>query len=126
MLQDEPRSADIVAEGSEEVVTLVLRKSDFIELLGGLGQIIQTNFISRVLKAVDMLKNLTDAEISEIANHMEVERFADGNVVMRQGEAGDKLYIIKDGEVVFNRRKEDAPVEEGTWGVCVVCVCVCV
>lgn len=107
MLQDEPRSADVVAEGTGPVVTLVLRKIDFVELLGGLGQIVHINFIARVLKAVDMFKGLTDAEMLEIANHMEVERFSDGEVIMKQGEQGDKLYILKDGEVAFSRRKEE-------------------
>ncbi|KAH9252205.1 hypothetical protein BASA81_009797 [Batrachochytrium salamandrivorans] len=107
MLQDEPRSADVVAEGTGPIVTLVLRKIDFVELLGGLGQIVHINFIARVLKAVDMFKGLTDVEMLEIANHMVVERFSDGEVIMKQGEQGDKLYILKDGEVAFSRRKEE-------------------
>lgn len=106
MLRDEPRSADCVADGTEEVVTLVLRKSDFVELLGGLGNIVEANFIARVLRAVELLRGLTDAELTEIASNMTVEDFEAGEIIMRQGEEGDKLYIIKDGEVVFTRRKD--------------------
>jgi CRP-like cAMP-binding protein len=106
MLRDEPRSADCIADGTEEVVTLVLRKSDFVELLGGLGNIVEANFIARVLRAVELLRGLTDAELTEIASNMTVEDYEAGDTIMRQGEEGDKLYIIKDGEVVFTRRKD--------------------
>jgi CRP-like cAMP-binding protein len=116
MLRDEPRSADCVVEGDQEAVTLVLRKSDFVELLGGLGSIVEANFIARVLRAVELLQGLTDAEVTEIASSMTVEDFAAGEVVMRQGEEGDKLYIIKDGEVVFTRRREGSMIFPGTNG----------
>lgn len=107
MLQDEPRSADCIAIGTEPVVALVLKKSDFVELLGGLGALVEANFIGRVLKAVEILQGLTDSEVNEIAAHLNYERFDAGDKIMNQGDEGDKLYIIKDGEVMFSRRREE-------------------
>lgn len=113
MLRDEPRSADCIAVGPEEVITLVLRKSDFVELLGGLEKIVEANFIARVMRAVDILKGLTSDELTEIASNMGVESFTAGSFIMRQGEEGDKLYIIKDGEVAFTRKRDGSNATPG-------------
>jgi CRP-like cAMP-binding protein len=105
MLRDEPRTADCVAVGTEEVVTLVLKKSDFVELLGGLENLIESNFIARTLRAVEILHGLTDAELAEVADNLKTEKFAPGATIIQQGDHGDKFYIIKEGEVVFWRKK---------------------
>jgi CRP-like cAMP-binding protein len=102
VLHDEPRSADCVAV--EDTTTLVLRRADFVDLLGGLEQIIEANFIARTLKAVELLARLTDVERAEVADHLMVERYPDQAKIILQGEKGDKLYIIKEGTVVFSRR----------------------
>jgi len=101
LLQDAKRNADVVAVGS--VVCLTLSREDFDDILGGLAQLLEANFRARVLKGVDLLSNLTDAERYEIADALRVEVFENGEEILRQGEHGDKFYIIKEGEVLFTR-----------------------
>jgi len=111
VLHDEPRSADCVA--MEDTVTLVLRRADFVDLLGGLEQIIEANFVARTLKAVELLAQLTDVERAELADFLMVERFPNEAKIITQGDKGDKLYIIKEGTVVFHRRAVPEGSDEG-------------
>uniref|UniRef100_A0A7S2W7P5 cGMP-dependent protein kinase n=1 Tax=Mucochytrium quahogii TaxID=96639 RepID=A0A7S2W7P5_9STRA len=101
LLQDAPRNADVVAVG--EVTCLTLSRNDFNDLLGGVQQLLEHNFRARVLKGVELLSKLTDAERSELADLL-IEQVCDpGEQIIRQGDIGEKFYIIKEGEVKFTR-----------------------
>lgn len=52
-----------------------------------------------LIKAVDIFSPLSDREIRELVHTVKVGMFAAGEVPVRQGEAGDSFYIIKQGRV---------------------------
>ena len=104
LIKDVPRNADVVAIGS--VTCLVLTKKDFDEQLGDLQNLIDDNFNARVLRGVELLSKLTDAERLEIARELVTETFEKDDVIIKQGDAGDKFYIIKEGQVEFLRQNE--------------------
>ena len=57
----------------------------------------------RFLKQVDNLKNLSDRELTQLAEAMEEEVYDKGDVIVRQGEKGDYFYIIVSGEIVVDK-----------------------
>lgn len=54
--------------------------------------------ICEMLKKSDVFQRLSPAELLNIAQKMQREQFAKGEVVFKQGEEGDKFYLIIDGE----------------------------
>jgi cAMP-dependent protein kinase regulator len=56
------------------------------------------------LKRVPLLEQLTEMELSTLADSLAEETFNDGDTVFRQGDDGDYFYIIKDGVAVCSQR----------------------
>jgi small-conductance mechanosensitive channel/CRP-like cAMP-binding protein len=70
------------------------------------------------LRGVDLLGPLADAELAHLADRMRAELFADGERVIRQGDEGDSLYLIRRGAVsievcVDGCEREVATLREG-------------
>jgi putative ABC transport system ATP-binding protein len=63
--------------------------------------------ICEFLKTVDIFKNLTPIELTNVAEKITKRQFVAGDVVMRQGEAGEEFYLISDGTVEVMREGED-------------------
>lgn len=51
------------------------------------------------IKKIYIFKDLTDQEIESIAQIMTHREFHTGDTIMKEGELGDSMYIIADGEV---------------------------
>jgi small-conductance mechanosensitive channel/CRP-like cAMP-binding protein len=51
------------------------------------------------LRQVDFLRNLTDAELRMLVPNAQVHEFGAGETIVRQGETGDSMYIIRRGVV---------------------------
>jgi CRP-like cAMP-binding protein len=51
-----------------------------------------------------LLRALTPAERAQLVEHLQVQRFSEGELILRQGEAGDRLFLIAEGrcEVLVN------------------------
>lgn len=52
-----------------------------------------------VLRAVDLFSGLTEGELAILAEGLTYTPFANGEVIIRQGVAGDSLYLLAEGEV---------------------------
>jgi putative ABC transport system ATP-binding protein len=59
----------------------------------------ESAMICEFLKACPVFATLTPRTLGETADKMTLERFAAGAVVMRQGDPGDKFYVIRSGSV---------------------------
>src|SRR6478609_9649539 len=59
--------------------------------------------ISSLLKNVAIFKDLDDSEIAEIAEVCQEEKFISGEYIFREGEHGNRLYLITEGEVRISR-----------------------
>jgi putative ABC transport system ATP-binding protein len=55
--------------------------------------------ICEFLKKSDVFKTLTPQSLTQVADHMFVEELAAGQVVIRQGDVGDRFYLIGEGTV---------------------------
>ena len=59
--------------------------------------------ISTLLKNVAIFRDLDDNEIAEIAEVCREEKFVSGEYIFREGEHGNRLYLIVEGEVRISR-----------------------
>ena len=55
--------------------------------------------ICEILKKSDVFQHLSPTELLNIAQKMKREQFGKGEAVFRQGDEGDKFYLISEGEV---------------------------
>jgi CRP-like cAMP-binding protein len=60
------------------------------------------------LNRLDMFLALESSEKQDLARRMKKVPFAAGETIIRQGEAGDSLYLIADGQVRVALQKESA------------------
>ena len=101
LMLNEPRHANCIATGGP-VTCYVLSRNNFMLILGGMDRITQNlaqQMRIRILKSVPLLAMLTDRELIGVANAMRVQCFAPGENIIKEGEKGERFYIINDGEV---------------------------
>jgi hypothetical protein len=53
----------------------------------------------RALRRIKILGNMTDEQLERFAEFMEVEKIPQWSVVVRQGDQGDTMYFILEGEM---------------------------
>jgi putative ABC transport system ATP-binding protein len=123
VLADEPTAALDKASGQEVVtmfkelaqaeqctVLLVTHDSRILDvasrivnmvdgLIASEIQVEETVKIIEFLMKCPLFEKQTPAVLTEISQKIAMETFHDGTSVIRQGEEGDKFYIIRDGEV---------------------------
>jgi len=58
---------------------------------------------AELLRNVAIFKDLDDQEIAEVAEKCKEEKFNSGEYIFREGEAGNRLYLIVQGEVRISR-----------------------
>jgi putative ABC transport system ATP-binding protein len=63
--------------------------------------------ICEFLKTVDAFSYLTPIELTNVAEKMTKRQFIAGDVIIRQGEAGEDFFLISDGTVEVMRESHD-------------------
>ena len=59
--------------------------------------------VSDLLRNVAIFKDLDDTELGEVAEKVKEEKYESGTYIFREGEAGNRLYLIVTGEVRISR-----------------------
>ena len=59
--------------------------------------------VTALLRTVPLFKDLDDAELAQVGELCREERFESGTYIFREGEAGNRLYLITEGEVRISR-----------------------
>ncbi|CAG9783684.1 unnamed protein product [Diatraea saccharalis] len=68
----------------------------------------------RFLSSVPLLQGIHPIELANISGFLKREFFSSGTPVVRQGERGDKFYIIRGGTVAVTKRDGDVEQRVGT------------
>ncbi|QDV27649.1 ATP-binding cassette domain-containing protein [Aureliella helgolandensis] len=66
--------------------------------------------VSQMLVKCEVFKHLTPRGLAEMADHLQSESFAAGVRVIREGDLGDRFYLIRKGAVAVRRGPNEAPV----------------
>ncbi|XP_033149443.1 cGMP-dependent protein kinase, isozyme 1 [Drosophila busckii] len=64
------------------------------------------------LKSVPLLRNLSVELLAKIADVLELEFYAAGTYIIRQGTAGDSFFLISQGEVRVTQKLSPSALEE--------------
>ncbi len=59
--------------------------------------------VPALLRSVPLFTDLDDVELAEVADLCREERFVSGEYIFHEGESGNRLYLITDGEVRISR-----------------------
>jgi CRP/FNR family cyclic AMP-dependent transcriptional regulator len=59
--------------------------------------------IYRVLEACEFFRGVEKPDIDKIADLSEIEGYEPGQYIYRQGDFGDRIYVIADGQVSLER-----------------------
>jgi putative ABC transport system ATP-binding protein len=59
--------------------------------------------VSQMLAKCELFQHLTPRSLAEMADHLIPEPFPANNVVLREGDQGDKFYLIREGSVSVQR-----------------------
>jgi CRP-like cAMP-binding protein len=66
-----------------------------------------------LLRSKALFGGLSDERLIKITSFLKQERFAKGRIIIKEGEVGDKMYLLKIGEVsVLKYSKEEKKEEE--------------
>jgi MFS family permease len=63
-------------------------------------------------RKVPVLSGLSHAVLEDLASRMTLEKVPDGTAVVSQGEVGDRLYIVKEGEAEVVAQGQDGKEKE--------------
>jgi len=89
--------------------TVILSLAGFAFLLVCLPRLLRLEDALGVrvfVRRVPVLAGLPHRVLEDVASRSRLERFRDGETVVREGEVGDRLYIVKDGEAEVAARGE--------------------
>lgn len=84
-----------------------------IKPLGRKGADMETKEITHALQNCEFFKGLGESEISKIASLCQLKIYRAGETVFRQGDFGENLYVITDGQV-FLERSLDLGMQKGS------------
>jgi len=71
----------------------------------------------RALRRIKLLSTFNDQQLERFARFMEVERVPQSTIVVRQGERGDSMYIIVQGELCVRMKVAGLETTLATLGV---------
>jgi CRP-like cAMP-binding protein len=119
LLENIPRTATVTAMTSASL--LKLERKHFEQFLTALP--IERNRITdqirhgKLLMSIPLFSYLSPEQFSFLITRSSVERFAKGAVIFKQGDEGDKMYIIKEGEVAIQRTENGHLVLDKTLSI---------
>ena len=82
----------------------IISKNDLELAIGGKIKSIKTqNEVIKVMKKVNIFRNLPLAKLRGLANIVKVKRYKKDSKIFVEGEIGETFYIVKDGQVEIFR-----------------------
>jgi cAMP-dependent protein kinase regulator len=96
LMYNAPRAATVRA--TEESMAWVVDRFTFRRIAQNIGEA-RLDQCASFLANVELLSPLTKFERAKIAEALEEVTFEKGSEIFKQGDIGDSLYIIRDGEV---------------------------
>lgn len=113
LIAEKPRNATIIA--NTPVQALSLRRDDFNRLVRGRldSQQASSNQLRNqwVLRSMPLFDELEGIDMAFLAALLKTESYKAGDVVIREGDEGDKFFIVESGELVVTHSRAGRTAE---------------
>jgi putative peptide zinc metalloprotease protein len=118
LLRETPRTATCLAR--TDVETLTLSREDFSGLLARhfavAGKVEKVAALSAMLRRMPLFADFSPKQLQALLARLHSEVVGAGSVVIRQGEPGDRFYIVASGQVEVAVREEGALATQASAG----------
>lgn len=114
LLYDAPRAADVVA--AEACECWVVKRGAFRTALK--SQVLaEGSKNTKFLRSIENFKTLSHSELQKIADALEERVARPDEVIIKQGDKGDRFYMIKSGSAKWIKRGADGQEQSGAMGM---------
>ena len=103
LLFNEPRAATVKVTSDRAVVWTIDRKT--FKSIQVHFKMMRQQLYEENLRRISAMKNLTGQEIGLLLDAVEEVKFPPQTVIMKEGDTGDNMYIILEGEVKYESKK---------------------
>ena len=104
ILTDAPRSASVRA--ADDVILFRIDRSDFQTAVGSNAKLrnyfadfMQDRSLRDFLKTATVLESLRPKDVTALLDQLATQDFPTGSTIFREGDAADRLFIIRSGQV---------------------------
>ncbi|GMH95150.1 hypothetical protein TL16_g13088 [Triparma laevis f. inornata] len=108
LMHNSPRAATL--ECTSSAILWGLDRNTFRATLAATSLNAFDDIIS-FLRKVDILEGLDEAQMSTLAQAVDVQRFQKGDMVVRKGDVGSEMFVIKEGSVVCKVHNGDGETD---------------
>ena len=109
IMYNEPRKATCIANGDVKLWALDRVSYKVIIMKTALAK---RNQYKSFLQNVPILSQLTEYEVLTIVDALREETFIDGELICKEGDEGDRFYIVKDGTAICIKETPDGSSEQ--------------
>jgi cGMP-dependent protein kinase len=83
-----------------ETDVAMISSSGFFNAIGGsFKEVTSNNEVINLLKRVQLMRGLSQDQLTQLATHLKIKEFNDGDTIVEQNNPGDCLFIVKSGKV---------------------------
>lgn len=95
-----------------DTTVFAMHRDDFVEKYGDLKTLVESNSLMSKLQKSPALSVLSENELESLQSDFSKEAFKEGTHIIRQGETGDKFYILFSGEAVVTKEMDTGEIVE--------------
>ena len=104
LMYNAPRAASIYADEPSELYSL--DRDTFNHIVKN-ATIERRNKFEEFIGKIEILNDLDSYERQKVCDCLQTETFSKGEIVINEGEVGDKFYFVQEGEAEAFKKKED-------------------
>jgi cAMP-dependent protein kinase regulator len=113
LISNAPRNASIRAETPLSVLSLKRNTFDhLVKKCINLGQQVNARVgYSWLLRGMPIFDELSSDDIDHLASRLEVERYPPNTTIFREGDQGDKFYLVASGQLSITHQVDGREIE---------------